>query len=252
VKSDLLAKTLSFDGIPQLALAGFSMVEQLFDHVPETVFFLKDIQGRYLAVNQTLVERCGLREKRELLGKHVKDIFPRELAERYTLQDQEVLQRGDRIIDKLELHWHERRRAGWCLTTKLPLKDERGKIIGLIGISRDLRSPGSRETIPASLAATMEYLETHYADSISPSSLARHASLSTVRFARLTKRIFRLTPHQLIVQTRLNAAARLLAESDSSVAQIAVDCGFYDHSAFTRAFRSATDLTPSQFREMRQ
>jgi PAS domain S-box-containing protein len=250
VKSDILANAHAFDGIPELAQAGFSMVEQLFDHVPETVFFLKDLQGRYLAVNQTLVERCGLRQKQELIHRHVRDIFPKELAERYALQDQEVLQRGMRIIDRLELHWQERRRPGWCLTTKLPLKDDRGKIIGLIGISRDLRSPGNRESIPASLAGTMEYLETQYAESISPSSLARHAGLSPVRFARLTKRIFRLTPQQLIVQTRLNAAARLLAESDSSVAHIAVECGFYDHSAFTRAFRSATDLTPSQFRQL--
>ena len=87
---------------------------------------------------------------------------------------------------------------------------------------------------------------------VSPASLAKHAGLSAVRFARLTKRIFRITPHQLIVQTRLNAAARMLMETNASVAQIAVDCGFYDHSAFTRAFRSATDLTPTQFRDMRK
>ncbi|MFO1486889.1 MAG: AraC family transcriptional regulator [Verrucomicrobiota bacterium] len=251
MKSDLIAKWTDVENVTRTVRAGFAMLEEIFDHVPETVFFLKDIKGRYLSVNQTLVERCGLREKRDLLHKHVKDIFPRELAERYSAQDEAVLRHGTRITDRLELHWHERRRTGWCLTTKLPLKDDRGRIIGLVGISRDLRSPGNRESIPASLATTMEHLEANYTDTLSPSSLARHAGLSPVRFARLIKRIFRITPHQLIVQTRLNAAAHQLAASARPVAQIALDCGFYDHSALTRAFRRATGQTPTQFREAR-
>ena len=139
-------------------------------------------------------------------------------------------------------------RSGWCLTTKLPVRNRDGKIIGVVGVSRDLRAPGDRDIIPARLAATLEYLETHYEDPVSPSLLARHAGLPPVRFARLIKRIFRLTPHQLITQTRLAAASHLLRETDRSLADIALDCGFYDHSAFTRAFRSATNLTPSQYR----
>ena len=228
------------------------MIEQLFDHVPETVFFLKDSSGRYVAVNQTLVARCGLREKSDLLGKHVRDIFPVELAQRYAAQDEAVLNTGRPMIDRLELHWYERRRFGWCLSTKLPVTDSRGSIVGLVGISRDLRAPGDSDMIPAGLAGTLEYLEAHYEEAISPTILAKHAGLPTVRFARLIKRIFRLTPNQLIMQTRLAAASRLLRETDRSVADIAYACGFYDHSALTRAFRSATNLTPTQFRTLKK
>lgn len=252
MKSDILAKAGLLAGAITNPLALLAMIEQLFDHVPETVFFIKDRRGHYVAVNQTLVERCGLREKRELIGRHVRAVFPKELAERYANQDETVLRTGHPIIDRLELHWYVRRQSGWCLTTKLPWRDEAGNIAGLVGISRDLRAPGDRETIPKSLAATLEYLETHCADPISPASLARHAGLSPVRFARLIKRIFRMTPHQLITQTRLAAASHLLRETDRSVAEIAFDCGFYDHSAFTRAFRSVTDLTPTQFRGLQK
>jgi PAS domain S-box-containing protein len=230
-------------------LAGLAIMEQLFDHVPETAFFLKDPAGRYLAVNQSLVERCGLHDKRDLVGRQVREIFPPELADRYASQDQMVLRTGRPIVDLLELHWYARRRAGWCLTTKLPMRDVNGAIIGLVGISRDLRAPGDSETIPASLAGTLEYLESHYAEAISPASLARRAGLPLTRFERLLKRIFRLTPSQLITQTRLAAASSLLRETDRPVADIAHASGFYDHSAFTRAFRSATGLTPTQFRE---
>ncbi len=78
VKSDILTKTPSGEnGLPS-PLAELVMIEQLFDHVPEIVFFVKDHYGRYVSVNHSLVERCGLREKRELLGRHVRDIFPKE------------------------------------------------------------------------------------------------------------------------------------------------------------------------------
>jgi len=232
-------------------LAGLPLVEELFDHVPETVFFLKDRSGRYLAVNRTLVERCGLASKSQIEGKHPRDIFPSELAARYAAQDERVIKTGRAIIDLLELHWYERRQAGWCLTTKLPVKAEDGLAIGLIGISRDLRAPGDSETIPASLAPTLEYLESHYGEPISPTALADRAGLPLFRFERLTKRIFRITPGQLISQTRLAAASRLLTETEQPVVEVAHACGFCDHSAFTRAFRSATGVTPSKFREQR-
>jgi len=229
-----------------------AIFEQLFDHEPETAFFIKDALGRYVAVNQSLVERCGLDTKSDLIGRHVQEVFPEELARLYATQDQTVLRTGRPIIDHLELHWYRHRRPGWCLTTKLPMRDHSGRIVGLVGISRDLRAPGDRDSIPASVASTLEFLEGHCDEPISPGSLARLANLSPVRFARLIKRIFRLTPNQLIMQVRLGAAARLLIETDRSIADIAVCCGFYDHSALTRAFRSSTNLTPSRFRALKQ
>ncbi len=250
MKSDIFA------GAPAVARGPLTpelaVIEQLFDHEHETAFFIKDSAGRYLAVNQSLVERCGFETKAELVGRHVRDIFPKELARLYAMQDQVVLRTGRPVIDHLELHWYAHRRPGWCLTTKLPMRDPAGNVVGLVGISCDLRAPGDRETIPASLASTLEYLETHCGEPLSPGKLAELAGLPPVRFARLIKRIFRLSPNQLIMQTRLAEVARLLVETDRSIADIAVSCGFYDHSAMTRAFRSATSLTPSQFRAMRK
>src|SRR5437588_490684 len=252
VKSGILTlSSVSAEAPPTLSTE-LAIIEQLFDHLPETAFFIKDSRGRYAALNQSLVERCGCRDKKELLGRHVQEIFPKELAQLYAIQDQTVLRTGRPIIDHLELHWYAHRRPGWCLTTKFAMRDHAGTIVGVVGISRDLRAPGDRESIPTSLASTLEFLEAHCDEAISPSSLARRAGLAPVRFARLIKRIFRLTPNQLIIQTRLAQAARLLKETDRPVADIAYECGFYDHSALTRAFRSATNLTPTQFRSLKE
>jgi AraC-like DNA-binding protein len=159
-----------------------------------------------------------------------------------------VMRTGRDIRDRLELHWYPRRRAGWCLTTKVPIRDAEGRVIGLVGTSRDLRAPGGAGKIPPGLSEALEFLESHYGEPLTPSDLAARAQLSPVRFARLIKRIFRLTPSHLITQTRLSAASRLLRESDRQVAEIALECGFYDQSHFTRAFHSANGLSPGAFR----
>jgi AraC-like DNA-binding protein len=83
---------------------------------------------------------------------------------------------------------------------------------------------------------------------VTPAWLARSVRLTPQRLARLIKRLFGLTPSQFITKSRIAAASRMLRDSDRSVAEIAHACGFSDHSAFTRAFRSASGMTPSEFR----
>ena len=224
------------------------VIEALFAHVPDTAFFVKDAAGRYVAVNASLVERCGLQDRAELIGRRPEDVFPGDFGRIPTAQDAAVLRTGRPLHDHLEVHWTARRRPGWCLTTKLPLRDGAGKIVGLVGISRDIGTPGDRASIPAGLAEAVDFLAERFHEPVSPAALAKRAGLPPVRFARAIKRIFRITPSQLITQTRLSAAVRLLEQSDDSVAAVALACGFYDHSAFTRAFRSASGQTPTQFR----
>jgi AraC-like DNA-binding protein len=103
--------------------------------------------------------------------------------------------------------------------------------------------------IPVELAAALERFENNLAESVTPTILARRARLTPAKFARLIHRFFDLTPSQFLTQTRLAAAARLLRETDKSISEIAQACGFYDHSAFSRAFRSAMGVTPSAYRE---
>jgi PAS domain S-box-containing protein len=232
----------------EILLPGLAETARLFEHVPDTAFFVKDRAGRYLAVNSSLAERCGIGHSKDLLGRHVRDLFPPELAGRYAAQDEAVMSSGQPLMERLELHWYPHRRAGWCLTTKLPLRDSEGRVCGLIGLSRDLRGAGGIGQIPAGLGAALDWLEENYGDRLTPAGLAKRAGLTSTRLARLTKRIFRLTPTQLISQCRLAAASRLLTETEQSVAEVALSCGFYDHSAFTRAFRAATGLSPREFR----
>ena len=107
---------------------------------------------------------------------------------------------------------------------------------------------GSASRDSKHFARALEEFEQSLSPDVTPAWLARRSKLSSQRLARLTKRLFNLTPNQFITKSRIAAASRTLRNSDQSVAEIAHACGFYDHSAFTRAFRSATGMTPSVFR----
>ncbi len=225
-------------------------LEALFDDMPEVAFFVKDRAGRYVCVNQSLVERCGLRNKRDLLGRRVHDFFAPDLARGYEAQDMAVLARGTSIRKRLELHRRAGGRMGWCLTTKLPLRDEAGEVAGVIGISRDVATPSASEHLPRGVAEALEELGVRCGDArMSARMLASRAGMPAHRFARIVKRIFHLTPGQLISQARVGAAVHLLRTTKQSVAEIALASGFCDHSAFTRAFRVATGTTPTRFRQ---
>lgn len=233
--------------LPAPAAVYVAVLEALFDQVPDVAFFVKDAAGRYTAVNGSLVARHGLRTKAQVLGRRPSDICPGEFGDVPAGQDGAVLRTGRPLLDHLELHWYAPHEPGWCLTTKLPIRDGNGRVTGLIGVSRDVWAVQTRE-VPPELAAALNRFEANPGAPITPASLARWAGLPPHRFARLMKRLFGVTPSQYIAKTRITLASRLLRDSDQSIASIAQACGFYDHSAFTRAFRKLTGAAPSRVR----
>lgn len=225
-------------------------LEQIADLMHDTAFFIKDAAGRYLMVNHSLVERHGLEHKSQMIGRRPCDVCPGDYGRIPTEQDAQVLRTGRPIIERLELFWRRPNVPVWGLTSKIPIRDENGRVMGLIGISKDLTALVSREDVPPAVAQTLRHLESKFDQPVSPSSLARKAGMSAARFARVIKRIHGLSPMQLITKTRITAGSRLLCETDASVAEIALECGFSDHSAFTRAFRAITGMSPTEYRRM--
>lgn len=223
--------------------------EALFDALPDVVFFVKDDQGRYVVVNQTLVQRCGQRHKAALLGRTPAEVFVHPFGQTYMAQDQAVLAGGSDIEDQLELHLYPSRDPGWCLTRKTALRDAAGRIVGLTGISRDLAMADKKNPAYRKVAAAVNLIQQGYGESLPLAALARTANMSVAQIERYFLRIFHLTPRQMIIKTRVEAASRMLAGS-ASVAHIAQACGYGDHSAFTRQFKAVTGLTPTQYRQL--
>ncbi|MBL8873032.1 MAG: helix-turn-helix domain-containing protein [Planctomycetaceae bacterium] len=224
------------------------VLQALFNLTADIAFFIKDEAGRYAVVNESLLARHGLKSQQEALGKTPQEICPGKFGSIPTEQDQRVLRSGKALLDHLELQWHRPNEPVWCLTSKIPLKDGQGKTIGLIGFSRDVRTAVRTGEIPKAFAEVLEAFEQTPAMELTPALLAARSKLSTARLARLTKKLFGLTPSQLIVKTRITIASRLLRETQLSVAAIAQQCGYSDQSAFTRSFRQASGVTPLEYR----
>jgi len=233
------------------------LLERLFDALPDVVFFAKDAEGRYTHANQTLLDRLRLTKRAQLIGRRTDELFPGGLGERYREQDEAVLRGGPEIVGQLELHLYPNRAPGWCLTHKLAWREpvaggrRRDAIVGLVGLSRDLATPGlSHATPPATyarVARVVERLQRDYAEPLQIGELACGAGLSIAQLERHVTQLYRVTPRQLLAKFRLDAALALLA-GDSSVAAIAHACGYADHSAFARQFKRSTGLSPRDWR----
>jgi AraC-like DNA-binding protein len=230
------------------ALGNPAVLQRTLDQVPDVVFFVKDVEGRYQVVNRTLADRCGIAHRASILGRTTEDVFPPPLGTSYALQDQLVIRTGTEIRDKLELHLYPGRAEGWCMTFKTPLRDDAGSVAGLIGISRDIHQADERHPEYSRLAEAVQWVRERYYEPLRLAAVSRRVGLSLDRFERLCKKVFHLTPQQLLAQTRLDEATRLLRETDNDIASIAYACGYSDHSAFTRQFRATVGLTPSGYR----
>ncbi len=225
-----------------------TVLEKLFDQVPDIAFFIKDADGRYVTVNQSLTARHGLKSKEDALGKRPSDICSGEFGKVPSDQDIFVLSTGIPIVDHLEMQWESPGRPVWCLTSKIPLKDDADRNTGIIGFSRDIRISVDPATVPLSFARALEIFERDLPLEASPAWLAKLAKMPSHRFARTMKLIFGLTPTQYIAKTRLGKASTLLLQTEKSIAEIAMHCGYFDHSAFSRAFKKAAGSSPVGFR----
>jgi len=222
--------------------------DELFDRVADTVFFIKDREARYVAVNDTLARRCKVKGKADLIGRTAREVFPAPLGQRFDDQDRRVLRDGLSIAGRLELHLYPDGGQGWCLTWKEPLADRRGRIVGLAGISRDAPDMAGARPDAAALSATLAFVDDHLDAALRIPDLAARAGLSAFQFDQRIRALFGLSAGQYLTRARIERACASLRRSDAPISLVAQECGYADQAAFTRQFRKSVGLTPRAYR----
>ena len=113
------------------------LLRTIVDGIPD-VLFLKDSEGRHILRNRAEREISGVPDE-AVLGKRVTEIgMPHEIAEAYFADDMRVLSTGEPVLNREEPYQLGKSESGWFLTNKHPIFDAAGKVVGLVGIARDI------------------------------------------------------------------------------------------------------------------
>lgn len=222
----------------------------LFIDLPDTLFWVKDTRLRIVALNPAFAERVNLRPD-EILGKTDADLYFPELARAFMADDQAVLSTGQPLHRKFELLANRFGGVEWRATTKVPVLDGSGRVVGTTGISRPLAMGSGGEPLPAPYAAfsrIVDYAREHLSEGIDVPGIARHAGMSVASLARRFRSHLRLSPGEFLAQLRVSRACQLLTDSPLNITEIALDCGYDSPSAFSRAFRRQMNRTPTVYR----
>jgi len=113
------------------------LLSTVMEGVPDLVCF-KDTESRFTRINRAQAEALGLSDPQEAVGKTDFDYFSPAYARAAIADDQAVMRTGEPMVGRLEKSKNARGETRWLLTTKMPLRDPRGRIAGTFGISRDV------------------------------------------------------------------------------------------------------------------
>ncbi|HEX8311714.1 MAG TPA: helix-turn-helix domain-containing protein [Chthoniobacteraceae bacterium] len=222
-------------------------VRMILEHLPGVFFFMKDDQGRFMAANTATCVRCGLHGEHELIGRTDADFLPSEIAKAYREDDRKVIRTGKPLINRLELFYNEQQRLDWFLTTKLPLLDGRGQVIGVIGVARrDEKRMMHHDVLEVTAAVKFARDNCHRLSTAA--DLAKAVGVSERQLYRDLRAALGVSPYELLLRTRIQSAAEELAQTSAPIIEIALSHGFCDQSAFTQQFRKRIGQTPREFR----
>lgn len=226
-------------------------VIELFDYLEDTPMWMKDEAGHYEWANVALLLNFGVKTRAELIGRTDYDFCGEVLANQYRIDDERVL-RGERILSRIELVGRFNHTARWCVTSKVPLRDAAGRIVGTAGVTRPMiaREAATDPAAPAGspLSVAIRFISQNFADRISNDDLARACGLSVRAFERQFQAAYNSSPHDYIRQLRVRMSCSALVFSRKSLADVATEFGFADQSHFTKEFRKFMAETPRAYR----
>ncbi len=115
------------------------LLNLLMNNVPDRIYF-KDIESRYIRINEALCKSFGAKEQKEVIGKTDYHFFAKDIANESRFNEKKIYATGVPLINRVDKEKLQDGSDIWLSTTKVPIKNEEGEIIGLVGISRDVTS----------------------------------------------------------------------------------------------------------------
>ena len=114
-----------------------ALLRTLIDTLPDSIY-VKDANGRYILDNLAHMRHVGVASAADIVGKTVFDLFPKEVAERFDADDKAILRSETPLLNREEPIVDDDGTRRWISTTKVPFRDDTGRILGLVCLSRDI------------------------------------------------------------------------------------------------------------------
>ncbi len=114
-----------------------SLLHMLIDNLPDVIFF-KDVKGRFVIANKALLESFKAKTQEEVIGKTDFDFMPKELAEKYFAEEEDIYHTGQPMISQEHSVVHPAGEKTWALSSKVLFKDSQGKVLGIAGVNHDI------------------------------------------------------------------------------------------------------------------
>ncbi|MBK1877445.1 helix-turn-helix domain-containing protein [Pelagicoccus mobilis] len=223
----------------------------LFDYLEDVPLWIKDVEGTYQWANVPFILNFGLKTREDVIGHNDFELCGETLANQYRIDDERVL-KGEHIRSRLELVGRFDHTARWCVTSKVPLHDAAGQIVGNAGVTRPLENLATSRERNSPLSEAVRYVSEHYKEPITNSDLAKACNLSVRAFERRFRAAYGSTPHDYVRRLRIRMSCSSLVFSKNSIAEVASEFGYADQSHFAKEFRRAMGETPSEYRERYQ
>lgn len=219
----------------------------LFDHLADVAFFAKDHDFRIMCASMRFLERFGFHAEEELIGKNDFELFPFGLAESFRRDDSEVLQTGRPKLNIVELFFAEGGIPDWFITNKLPIRDSRDRVIGVMGTVQSYQ--GQRRVLRPflQLDRAIDYVREHFRRGVSVKELCQAMHISQRHLHRKFVEAFGLSPQAFILRLRLQAACAALQKEGAQISEVAREYGFSDQSSFTQIFQKHIGVTPLKY-----
>lgn len=220
--------------------------------MPGSLFMIKDIDSRYVYMSRALRDAIHLDPEQEVVGKTDFDLFPKIVAQSFRENDQKVFRDGRPLINEIHATIFFQHAPVWSISSKYPLRDGTGAIIGLITINEPYDKVAGNDDELSRLLPAIEHMANHYSQPFSLALLARICGYSERHFMRLFKARMRQSAQQFYEQVRMFHALDAIRHSNRPISEVAEECGFYDLSSFIKRFKRFVGKTPLRCRRDHQ
>jgi diguanylate cyclase (GGDEF)-like protein/PAS domain S-box-containing protein len=122
------------------------LMHALMDSVPDQIFF-KDKESRFIRINPSLARRYGLQDPAEAIGKSDHDFYTPEHGDKTALDEQRIMQTGEPLVGVVDHEVWPDGTTAWNVSTKMPLYNSQGELIGTYGIAHDITEHKKAEAL---------------------------------------------------------------------------------------------------------